>query len=72
MSQQKTDRGATWEDEEVLLLVDIWTDEKIQRSLDCCTRKRPIYEKMAKKLEEGGYIRSYNQIREKNFFRTRV
>ena len=42
-------------------------DEKIQQALDYCSRKKPIFlEKMAKRLEEeGGYIRSCNQIREK-------
>ena len=33
--------------------------------MNTCSRKRPIFEKIAKHLEEGGFIRSYSQIREK-------
>ena len=66
MNRERTDRGSTWEDEEVFLLIDIWADEKIQHQLDSCSRKKPIFEKMAKRLEEeGGFTRSCNQIREK-------
>ena len=60
------DRGSTWADEEILLLISIWANEKIQQQLDSCSRKRPIYEKMAKRLkEEGDYIRSFSHINEK-------
>ncbi len=66
MNREKVDRGSTWEDEEVFLLIGIWADEKIQQQLDSCSRKKPIFEKMAKKLlEKGGFARSCNQIREK-------
>ena len=64
-SQAKTDRGSTWEDEEVVELINIWADERIQQQLDGCTRKRPIFEKMAKTLAEAGFTRTFSQVREK-------
>ena len=65
MNKEKTDRGSTWEEEKVFSLIDIWADEKIQRALDSCSRKKPIFENMATRLEEVGFIRTSNQIREK-------
>ena len=72
-------RGSTWEDNEVILLIDIWKIDckrwiswrymdwwEIQHQLDTCTRKKPIWEKMARMLKgEGGFCRSFVQIKEK-------
>ena len=58
MSKEKIDRGFTWDEEEISLLINIWADKSIQQALDNCSRKRPIFEKIAKRLEEGGFIRS--------------
>ncbi len=44
--------GLFWEDGEVFLLISIWADEKIQQQLDTCTRKKAVYEKIAKRLKE--------------------
>ena len=42
------------------LLIEIWPDEKIQQQLDTCTRKTPVLEKIARRLEEeGGFCRSF-------------
>ena len=50
----------------MLSLISIWSDEKIQEQLDSCTRKKHVFEKMAKRLENGhGFVRSYVQVREK-------
>ena len=53
------------DDEEVLSLIHIWSVVRIQQDLDGCTHKRPIFEKMAKRLAEKGFGRSHMQIREK-------
>ena len=37
MSTEAIDRGSTWADEEILLLISIWADEKIQQQLDSCS-----------------------------------
>ena len=66
MSEAKTERGTLWGDDEVMALIEIWADEGIQQQLDSCTRKRPIFEKIARRLqEEGEYIRTFVQVREK-------
>ena len=65
---ENQNRGLFWEDDEVflLLLISIWTDEKIQQQLDTCTRKKAVFEKIAKRLkEEGGYVRTHHQISDK-------
>ena len=50
----------------ISLLINIWADESILQVLDNCSRKKPIFEKISKRLEEGGFTRSYFQTREKN------
>ena len=55
MSESKTDRGSTWDEEEVIQLSHIWADE----------RTPPIVEKMAKTLAEAGFTRTFSQVREK-------
>eukprot|EP00794_Sanderia_malayensis_P001953 gene1953-2222_t len=66
MEACKKDRGSTWRREEVLTLINIWRDKKIQQQLDNGTRKKHVYEKIAQRLEkESRHVRSYIQIREK-------
>ena len=66
MSESKTERGTLWGDDKVIALIEIWTDEGIQQQLDSCTRKLTIFEKIARRLqEEGEYIRTFAQVREK-------
>ena len=63
---QKAERGTLLADEEVMALIGIWADEGIQQQLDSCTKKRPIFEKIARRMhEEGEYIRTFAQVREK-------
>ena len=54
-----------WEDEEVLALIHICGDSRIQQDLDGCSRKCPIFERIAKQLKEQGFVRSFAQVREK-------
>ena len=66
MNESKTERGTLWGDDEVMALIEIWADEGIQQQLDSCTRKRPIFKKIARRLQgEGEYIGTFPQIREK-------
>ena len=65
MENYKVVRASLWDDEEVLSLLHIWGDERIQQDLDGCTRKRPVFEKMAKRQADKGFDRSHTQIREK-------
>ena len=65
MSKKKIDIGFTGDEEEISLLINIWAHAKIQQVLDTCSRKRPVFENMAKRLEEGSFTRSYSQVTEK-------
>ena len=65
MSESKTDRSLTWDEEEVIQLIHIWADERIQQQLDGCRQKWPIFEKMAKTLAEAGFTPTFSQVREK-------
>ena len=66
MSESKTERGTLWRNNEVMALIEIRAYEGIQQQLDSCTRKWPIFEKIARRLQgEGEYIRTFAQVREK-------
>ena len=54
MSKSKTERGTLWGDDEVMALIEICADEGIQQQLDSCTRKRPILEKIVRRLQREG------------------
>ena len=63
MSEAKTERGTLWGDDAAMALIEIWVDEGIQQQLDSCTRKRPIFEKIAKRLWEEGEYRHKQRMR---------
>ena len=65
MSALAADCAATWSYDEVKILISIWADEKVQHQLDNCTKKVPVFQNIAKWLEETGFIRSFIQIRKK-------
>ena len=44
------------------LLINILADERIQQALDTFSRKRQIFENIAKCLEGGGFIRPFYQV----------
>ena len=46
-------------------LITIWGDEYIQEQLDGATRIRTIFETIAKRLQESGYNRDWQQCRAK-------
>ena len=50
-------RGSTWGEEEVLVLLSIWGNEKLQQELDGPKRKQPLHESIARKMQEKGYNR---------------
>ena len=37
-NMEAASRGSFWSDDEVLLLINIWADEKIQQQLDSCMK----------------------------------
>lgn len=56
---------ATWSDEEVFKLIDLWGEDSIQVQLETCKRNKWVYEKIAAQMKEAGYDRSADQCREK-------
>ena len=55
MRKEKTDRGFTWDEEEIWLLTNIWADESLQQPLETCSRKRPIF--VNSEAFRGGWFR---------------
>ena len=55
MAEVASSRGATWLDEEVLALVSIWGDEKVQEELDGAVRNKAVFEKIVRKMAEMGF-----------------
>ena len=56
---------ATWSDEDVFKLIDLWGEDSIQVQLETCKRNKWVYEKIAAQMKEAGYDRSADQCREK-------
>ena len=50
-------RGASWSDEEVLCLIGIWGEAKVQEELDGAVRNKTVFVKIARKMLEAGYKR---------------
>jgi len=46
-------------------VINIWADESLQQALDTCSRKRSIFENIAKRLEECGFTCSYTLVADK-------
>ena len=61
----ETNRGTTWEDKEIMALLAIWGNSKIQEELDGAVRNKVVFEHISKKLQEQGYERDWKQCRAK-------
>ena len=58
-------RGCTWSDDEVKALIAIWGERKIQEELDGSVRNRTVYVNFAKKMNDLGYDRDWQQCKVK-------
>ena len=58
--------GRVWEHKETLLLLDNWGHENIQLQLKSCTRKKPIWLKVAAHLRAAGYEDRRQQLQDTN------
>ena len=61
----KADRGQNWCDEEVLLLISVWSDDVIQAELEGCHRNQHTYQKMSDEVAMHGYERRWEKCRDK-------
>ena len=61
-----TNRGVSWsDDDEVKALLAIWGEDKVQEELDGAVRNKVVYVGIAKKMQELGYERDWQQCKVK-------
>ncbi|KAM6439784.1 bifunctional phosphoribosylaminoimidazole carboxylase/phosphoribosylaminoimidazole succinocarboxamide synthetase isoform 7-T7 [Liasis olivaceus] len=60
-----TGAGKHWCDNEVRALINIWSDEEIQKMLEGATRNKEIFEEIARRLMKVGIDRDWKQCRTK-------
>ena len=65
MAEALTNRGTTWTDKEVKVLLAIWGDSKIQEELDGAVRNQVVFQRIAKQLKEQGIQWDWKQCRAK-------
>ena len=58
-------RKISWTKPEVLKLISIWSNKRIQAQLESCRCNQDVYEKISSELSEAGFSRTYQQCREK-------
>ena len=55
--------AAGWNADIMKALIGVWSQENMQSQLDSIVTNRVIYEKVTKKLEEVGYVCTWQQCR---------
>ena len=65
MLENMANRGQMWTDAEIALLLNVWSEDNIQRQLQGALHNEVPYKKIAAELEKAGYNRSFKQCREK-------
>ena len=58
-------RSCTWSDNDVKTLIAIWGERKVQEELDGSVRNRTVYVNIAKKMNDLGYDRDWQQCKVK-------
>lgn len=54
-----------WTDNETRALLQVWSEESVQRKLNTVSKKKPIYDAIARKLGEMGYTKTGEQCKTK-------
>ena len=62
---KNANKGANWNYEEAITLINIWSDANVQDEFEKSRRNTNIYEKIAKEMVEAGYERNIVQCRRK-------
>ena len=57
--------AGSWNTEETRTLISIWGEESIQSKLDKAHRNRDVFERIARKMSDVGYEKSWQQCRTK-------
>ena len=56
---------AAWSDEETFKLIEIWSEDAIQRMFETSRRNKDIFVKISKEMEAAGYNHTSDQISSK-------
>jgi len=57
--------GPIWETAETKMLIAIWAEDAIQAELEGAKRNKAVYERLAKRMQDSGYDRTWSQCRVK-------
>ncbi|XP_061533580.1 1-aminocyclopropane-1-carboxylate synthase-like protein 1 isoform X2 [Phycodurus eques] len=62
---RRHERGSNWTDQEIVELLQLWSDESIQIELESSLRNQRVFDRIALLLREKGIYRTGDQCREK-------
>ncbi|XP_030620942.1 1-aminocyclopropane-1-carboxylate synthase-like protein 1 isoform X2 [Chanos chanos] len=62
---KKHERGSNWSDQEVVELLQLWSDESVQIELESCLRNQHVFNRIAEVMQGKGILRTGDQCREK-------
>ncbi|XP_037110456.1 1-aminocyclopropane-1-carboxylate synthase-like protein 1 isoform X1 [Syngnathus acus] len=62
---KRHERGSNWTDQEIVELLQLWSDESIQIELESSLRNQRVFDRIALILREKGMYRTGDQCREK-------
>ncbi|KAJ6656194.1 hypothetical protein lerEdw1_004111 [Lerista edwardsae] len=56
-------RGETWEHQETTLFLTLFGETKVQEQLNSCHQNQVVYENLAERMNDHGYVRTPHQLR---------
>lgn len=62
---RRHERGSNWTDQEIVELLQLWSDESVQIELESSLRNQRVFDRIANILREKGIYRTGDQCREK-------
>ncbi|XP_077424721.1 1-aminocyclopropane-1-carboxylate synthase-like protein 1 isoform X2 [Vanacampus margaritifer] len=62
---RRHERGSNWTDQEIVELLQLWSDESVQLELESSLRNQRVFDRIALILREKGMYRTGDQCREK-------
>ena len=65
MSDVNKKEMAKWGSREVLLLIELWSDERLQAMLDTSYRNQDVYTAIQQQMAGKGYLYTWKQCRTK-------
>ncbi|XP_058502095.1 1-aminocyclopropane-1-carboxylate synthase-like protein 1 [Solea solea] len=62
---RRHERGSNWTDQEIVELLQLWSDDSVQIELESSLRNQRVFDRIAHILREKGIFRTGDQCREK-------